>query len=60
MVFEFVDIFLKALQTKQDMKHIKIKQPITKRIELSPRRKETIRKNKSIEDFMKHQVPWIL
>ena len=27
---------------------------------LSPRKKERIRKNKSIEDFMKHQVPWIL
>jgi len=27
---------------------------------LSPRKKERLKKNKSIEDFMKHQVPWIL
>ena len=39
-----------------------IKRELNKAIEenLSPKTKEGIRKNKSIDDFMKHQIPWIL
>ena len=39
-----------------------IKKELNKAIEeeTSPKTKESIRKNKSIDDFMKHQVPWII
>jgi len=39
-----------------------IKKELNKVIEekLSPKTKENMRKNKSIDDFMKHQIPWIL
>ena len=39
-----------------------IKQDIKKNIEeeTSPETKEHMRKNKSIDDFMKHQIPWII
>ena len=39
-----------------------IKQDLKKNIEEkhSPKTKENMRKNKSIDDFIKHQVPWIL
>jgi hypothetical protein len=40
-----------------------IKQELKKDLEeekQSPKTKERLRKNKSIEDFMKHQVPWII
>ena len=38
-----------------------IKQDLKKNIEeKSPKTKEHMRKNKSIDDFMKHQIPWML
>jgi len=39
-----------------------IKQDLKKNIEekMSPKTKESMRKNKSIDDFMKHQIPWML
>jgi len=38
-----------------------INQDLKKNIEEeSPKTKEHIRKNKSIDDFMKHQIPWML
>ena len=40
-----------------------IKQELKKDLEeekQSPKTKEGMRKNKSIDDFMKHQIPWIL
>ena len=40
-----------------------IKQELKKDLEeekQSPKTKESMRKNKSIDDFMKHQIPWIL
>ena len=38
-----------------------IKQDLKKKIEEeSPKTKEHMRKNKSIDDFMKHQIPWML
>ena len=40
-----------------------IKQELKKDLEeekQSPKTKESMRKNKSIDDFMKHQIPWII
>ena len=40
-----------------------IKQELKKNLEeekQSPKTKESMRKNKSIDDFMKHQIPWII
>ena len=39
-----------------------IKQDLKKNIEeeKSPKTKESMIKNKSIDDFMKHQIPWII
>ena len=40
-----------------------IKQELKKDLEeekQSPKTKESMRKNKSIDDFMKHQIPWML
>ena len=40
-----------------------IKQELNKDLEeeeQSPKTKESMRKNKSIDDFMKHQIPWII
>jgi len=39
-----------------------IKQDLKKNTEegKSPKTKDHMRKNKSIDDFMKHQIPWML
>ena len=39
-----------------------IKQDLKKNSEekMSPKTKESMRKNKSIDDFMKHHIPWII
>ena len=47
---------------KMKLQSALIKQGLKKNIEEkhSPKTKENMRKNKSIDDFMKHQIPWIL
>ena len=47
---------------KVKLQSVLIKQDLKKGLEeeKSPKTKESMRKNKSIDDFMKHQIPWIL
>ena len=47
---------------KMKLQSTLIKQDLKKNIEekMSPKTKESMRKNKSIDDFMKHQIPWML
>ena len=53
LISDFNKIKLQSAFIKQDLKNnIEEKH--------SPKTKESIRKNKSIDDFMKHQIPWIL
>ena len=60
MGFEFFAyLFLKGVKSRSECnKTITSKSVIPD--SLSLKTKERLRKNKSIEDFMKHQVPWIL
>ena len=53
----FSNVFFKdkSIKNKEITKHISIKKNM-----LSPKTKETLRKNKSEEDFIKIQLPWIL
>jgi len=60
MGFEFFAyLFLKGVNTKSDYNKTTATKSLVKDL-ISPRTKERLKKNKSIEDFMKHQVPWIL
>ena len=53
LITDFNNIKLQSALIKQDLK---------KNLEEGkyPKTKESMRKNKSIDDFMKHQIPWML
>jgi len=46
----------KTLTTTTEIKNIKDNQSN----HTTPKQMETMRRNKSMDDFMKHHVPWIL
>ena len=66
MVFEFFGVLLfKGIDsmkgTGKENDSMKIKEVRTINIvNKSPKLKGFMRKNKSIDDFMKHHIPWIL
>ena len=48
---------LNKMKTQYPIINTDIKENIKEKEILSPKTKEIIRKNQSIEDFMKHQIP---
>ena len=56
------EINKKTLTTTTGNKNIKdnIESPLQQSNNTTPKKTETMRKNKSMDDFMKHHVPWIL
>ena len=64
MVFEFFGVLLfKGIDSMKETEKdsMKIKEVKTvKTVNKSPKLTSFMKKNKSIDDFMKHHVPWIL
>ena len=51
---------INKIKAQHPLINTELKVHIKEEDKASPRTKEIMRKNCSIDDFMKHQIPWIL